>query len=129
VTTGDLDAINEEFEGFWNVALGHMAGMETIHADTGVIENQDLSRAYFVAFDEVLLKLKEAWTLNRFSNHNHPGWDLSPFGYIAKTIRDQEFFSNGDIPGDCIREAVIVDRNGSRTAVLVNTADGLGAAG
>jgi hypothetical protein len=122
ITTADLDLINEEFEAFWNVALGNMAGMETIHADTGLTESQDLSRAYFVAFDQIRLKLKEAWTLNLFSKYNHPGWDLSPFGYIAKTIRDREFFSSGDVPGDCIREAVIVDRMGNRKEVIANTA-------
>jgi hypothetical protein len=120
VTTADLDLIDEEFEAFWNVALGKMAGIETIHTDTGLTESQDLSRAYFVAFDQVRLKLKEAWTLNLFSKHNHPGWDLSPFGYVAKTIRDGEFFSSGDVPGDCIREAVIVDWTGSRKEVLTN---------
>ena len=59
--------------------------------------------------------MKEAWRLNRYSNHNHPGWDLSPFGYVTKTLRDQEFFTAGDIPGDCIKEAVIVDKGGKPT--------------
>jgi hypothetical protein len=50
--------------------------------------------------------------LRAFGFLPHPGWDLSPFGYITKTIRDHEFFTAGDIPGDCIAEAVIVNQAG-----------------
>jgi hypothetical protein len=46
--------------------------------------------------------------LRKLDPHNHPGWDISPFGYVAKTIRDEEFFSDGDIPGDCIVDATVV---------------------
>lgn len=63
----DLEVINEEFEMFWNIALGNMTRMDTIHAETGAAETTDLSRAYFVAFDEVRLKLKGAWRINQFS--------------------------------------------------------------
>jgi tetratricopeptide (TPR) repeat protein len=120
VAIAELDVINEEFENFWNVALGGMATMTSIDADTGTSEDQDISRAYFVAFDEVRLKLNEAWQLNQFSKHNHPGWDLSPFGYITKTIRDKEFFSSGDVPGDCILKATIVDKSSKPKQVIIN---------
>ena len=120
LSTADLDAINNEFEVFWNIALGRMARADTIDAATGASTTTDLSRAYFVAFDRVRLKLKEAWRLNQYSKHNHPGWDLSPFGYITKTIRDKEFFTAGDIAGDCIGEAVIVDKAGRRLDVIPN---------
>jgi tetratricopeptide (TPR) repeat protein len=120
LSTADLDAINEEFEVFWNVALGKMARADNIDAATGTYTTTDLSRAYFAAFDQVRLKLKETWRLNRYSEHNHPGWDLSPFGYITKTIRDKEFFTCGDIPGDCIVEAVIVDKSGRRRDFIPN---------
>ena len=66
------------------------------------------------------LKLKAAWRLNQFSAHNHPGWDLSPFGYVTKTLRDREFFSGGDVPGECIVEAAVVDRTGRRIDVITN---------
>jgi hypothetical protein len=112
ISTADLDGLNEEFETFWNIALGKMVSEDKIDAATGDVTTTRLSRAYFIAFDEVRMKLIESWRLNRFSEHNHPGWDLSPFGYITKTIRDKEFFSGGDIPGDCIVEAVIVDQKG-----------------
>jgi hypothetical protein len=112
VTPGELDAINEEFEYHWLVATGQMALMDTIHTEDGRVETTRLSRAYFRAFDDVALALKERWTLNRYSRHNHQGWDLSPFGYITKTLRDQEFFSSGDVPGHCIARALVVGRNG-----------------
>jgi len=120
VTITELDIINQEFEYLWNVALGGMATMTVIHADSDLSESQEMSRAYFVAFDEVRLKLNEAWQLNRFSKHNDPGWDLSPFGYITKTIRDKEFFTSGDVPGDCILKAAIVDKSGKRKQVIIN---------
>ena len=116
----DLNAMNEEFELFWNIALGQMIGMDTIDADSGLSESVRLSRAYFQGFNEVRLELKEQWILNQFSRYNHPGWDLSPFGYISKTIRDKEFFSDGDVPGDCIIEASLVDKIGRLKEVIPN---------
>ncbi len=120
LSTTDLDAINEEFESFWNIALGKMVIEDRIDASTGTFTTAQLSRAYFVAFDQVRLKLKEAWRLNQYSDYNHPGWDLSPFGYITKTIRDKEFFTAGDLPGDYITEAVIVDKAGGHQNVIPN---------
>ena len=120
ISKKELDAVNEEFELFWNIALGKMIGMDEIDADGGPSKSVELSRAYFQAFDDVESDLKERWALNRFSRHNDPGWDLSPFGYITKTIRDKEFFSNGDIPGGCILEARFVDRMGVQRNVIRN---------
>lgn len=120
VSERELDAMNAEFELFWNIALGQMVGMDMIDADSGLYETIHLSRAYFQAFDEIRLKLKEQWILNQYSRYNHPGWDLSPFGYITKTIRDREFFSNGDVPGECIIEARLVDKMGRQMEVIPN---------
>jgi hypothetical protein len=120
ISRADLDAMNEEFEIFWSIALEKMIGMDDVDSDGGVSRSIDLSRAYFQVFDEVRLRLREQWTLNRFSRHNHPGWDLSPFGYITKTIRDQEFFSDGDVPGDCVIEAMIVDKMGRGEKTIPN---------
>lgn len=119
VSTSDLDAINRELEGLWRVALGQMIGMDEIDRQGGS-RSVPLSRAYFQAFDDVCVALKERWTLNEFSRYNHPGWDLSPLGYVVKTLRDEEFFSNGDVPGDCIAEARIVDKSGQAVDVLAN---------
>jgi tetratricopeptide (TPR) repeat protein len=120
ISAADLDEMNQEFETFWNISLGRMVGADEIDADSGRARSIDLSRAYFAAFDQVQLKLKEIWRLNQFSEYNHPGWDLSPFGYVAKTIRDQEYFSSGDVPGNCIIEATIVDMRGRKRRVLPN---------
>jgi tetratricopeptide (TPR) repeat protein len=116
-----LDGMNEEFEGHWSVALGKMTGMDVIDVGkSGSYKSIELSRAYFRAFYEVQPKLKEAWRLNQFSQFNNPGWDVTPFGYITKTIRDKEFFACGDVPGDCILEASIVDTMGQQKRVFVN---------
>ena len=120
LTTDDLDAINDEFEIFWNIALGKMIRGDRIDAATGEVTTEDLPRAYFVAFDQVHLQLKERWRLNQYSKHNHPGWDLSPFGYVTKTLRDQEFFTSGDVPGECLLEAVIVDQAGKERMRIPN---------
>lgn len=121
VSTADLERINSEFESLWLVALEQMIGMEEVDQD-GASRSKCLSRAYFQAFDEVFLALKERWTLNEFSDYNHPGWDLSPLGYVVKTLRDEEFFSNGDVPGSCISLATIVDKNGREENVIQNPA-------
>jgi hypothetical protein len=120
VSEAELDVLNDEFETFWNIALGRMVLADTINLGTGAVETARLSRAYFVAFDQVRIKLKESWRLNQFSAHNHPGWDLSPFGYVTKTIRDQEFFSGGDVPGNCILEAVVVNGTGQKGSLIAN---------
>lgn len=96
------------------VALGKMATMETISVDGGSAKSTDVSRAYFKAFADVEDDLKRAWDRNAASGYNHPGWDLSPLGYVAKSIRDREFFSSGSVPGDCIVDAIIVDQHGRR---------------
>ena len=118
--TTDLDAINEEFELFWSVALGRMVSEDRIDVSTRTHTTAGLSRSYFMAFDQVRLNLKEAWRLNQDSEYNHPGWDLSPFGYITKTIRDKEYFTVGDLPGKYIIEAAIIDKAGSLQEVVPN---------
>ncbi len=106
----ELDQVISEFEAFWLVALGKMATMETIFMDGRSAKSSNLSRAYFKAFADVEADLKRAWTKNASAGYNHPGWDLSPLGYVAKSIRDREFFSSGSVPGDCILDAIEVDQ-------------------
>ena len=112
IGTNELEQINSEFEAFWLVALGKMATMETIFMDGRSAKSSSVSRAYFKAFADVEADLQRAWAKNKASGYNHPGWDLSPLGYVAKSIRDREFFSSGSVPGDCIIEAVAVDHRG-----------------
>jgi tetratricopeptide (TPR) repeat protein len=122
VSTQMLDRINAEFESFWNIADSRLRYMDEIDAESGASRTVELSRAYFLAFQEVQLDLKEAFVLRKRHAHHHPGWDISPFGYVAKTIRDQEFFSGGDIPGDCVLEAAVVDVHGEKTGEMFRRA-------
>lgn len=112
IGVNELDQISSEFESFWLVALGKMATMETVSMDGRSAESTDLSRGYFRAFADVEEDLKRAWKQNETSGYNHPGWDLSPLGYVAKSIRDREFFAPGSVPGDCVVDAIMVDQYG-----------------
>lgn len=119
VSYEDLQLVMEDFKIHWLVATEQLVGSDDIHED-GHIEHTRLSRAYFRAFDDVALELKERWILNRYSPYNHAGWDTSPFGYITKTLRDQEFFTSGDLPGSCIVRASVVDRYGRALRAIDN---------
>jgi hypothetical protein len=112
ISTEALDAMNNEFEDFWKVMLGQMATMTRLHTDGRPAESIDLSRVYFMAFRQVEGELHAAWERNRLSPFNHPGWDLSPFGYVTKTIRDGEYFSSGPVPASDIIEGIVVDQHG-----------------
>jgi hypothetical protein len=118
--TEGLDRMIQEFEWFWNVALGKMEVADRIRPDGRLAESVRLSRAYYEAFGRVESRLKEAWEARAMSRYNHPGWDLSAFGYITKTIRDREFFSDGAVPGRCVVEATLVDRSGQPLEVVRN---------
>jgi len=50
----------------------------------------------------------EAALAGREEDYRQHGWDLTPFGYIAKTCRDEEAFSSGPVPGACVVEVVPV---------------------
>ncbi len=71
-----------------------------------------LRHGYRVAFGLALPALRAALD-GQHADHRQPGWDLTAFGYMAKTCRDQEVFSSGPIPGDAIVDAVLVDADGS----------------
>jgi hypothetical protein len=71
----------------------------------GVVEEEPLRLGYTIAFRLVQEQLKEALE-GQIKDYRQQGWDLTPFGYIAKTCRDEEAFSSGPVPGDCIVEAV-----------------------
>ena len=98
VTTTDLDLINEEFEAFWNVALGKMAGIETIDADTGLTESQDLSRAYFVAFDQVRLKRRKPGRSISFRNTTIPDGISRPSAMLPRRFETGSSFRAAMFP-------------------------------
>jgi len=66
-----------------------------------------LRHGYAVAFGLALPALRAALA-GQPGDHRQPGWDLTAFGYMAKTCRDQEVFSSGAIPGHAIVDAVVV---------------------
>jgi hypothetical protein len=72
-----------------------------------------LRHGYAVAFGLALPALRAALA-GQQGDHRQPGWDLTAFGYMAKTCRDQEVFSTGPIPGHAIVDAVLVQADGSR---------------
>ena len=71
-----------------------------------------LRHGYKVAFGLALPALRAALD-GQQGDHRQPGWDLTAFGYMAKTCRDQEVFSSGPIPGHVIVDAVVVNADGS----------------
>lgn len=120
ITEGALNGLRYTFQTFWMFALGQIGSVDTI---TLVNEEREESVEtkpvgpfpYYVGFQQVEDRLKEALA-GQTAAHRHPGWDLTAFGYMAKTCRDEEFFSTGPIPGECIVKATVVgpERRGDR---------------
>lgn len=78
----------------------------------GKTRDVPLRHGYAVAFGMALPALRAALA-GQQADHRQPGWDLTAFGYMAKTCRDQEVFSTGPIPGRAIVDAVMVSADGS----------------
>ena len=112
IDDASLGGLLDLFKEFWMFALGQIGSVDTIQRGSdGRQESVETRPAgyfpYFVAFKLVEGKLKAALE-GQTADYRQPGWDLTAFGYIAKTCRDQEFFSSGPIPGDCISNATVV---------------------
>lgn len=119
----ELRAVLRDFETYWDLALGHVAGITTIEADTGEETTRSLLRKPFVyqrVFDRVLPILEAKAEAPR--GEHRLGWDRTAFGYIAKTILDDELFPAGPVPPWCLLRASIVDRDGRERVVY--TQDG-----
>jgi hypothetical protein len=113
ITKDTLRGLLNAFEVFWMYALGQIGATDTITVGTEECENRIETKpaepfGYYIGFCEVLDLLKVAME-GETADHRQPGWDLTAFGYIAKTCRDEEFFSSGDVPGDCIVKATVVE--------------------
>ncbi len=109
----ELPAVLQDFETYWDLALGHVAGITSIEAGTGEATTRSLLREPFVyqrAFERVLPILEANADAAR--GEHRIGWDRTAFGYIAKTILDDELFPAGSVPGSCLVRAAIVDRDG-----------------
>jgi hypothetical protein len=63
---------------------------------------------YYGAFRSVQARLCDVQAVATDEHRRNPGWQTTPFGYVAKTCRDREFFSTGPVPAGCIVSAAIV---------------------
>lgn len=109
LTTDDLYAVQSAFEEFAEYALQRVGSVDSIRvsgAESSVETRRAGPMAYFEVFARVLDPLLGA------RPNAEPGWDTTPMGYIAKTVRDDECFAAGPVPGECITAGYIVDRYG-----------------
>jgi hypothetical protein len=114
---GPLETLHSSLELYWMRALGQFSAEDVIHTQADVepvVEERRLPVfGYEPAFAEAERRLRSEALAPA-----DPGWDLTAFGYIAKTCRDREFLSTGPIPPDCITgvAAVRVDGSAHRVA-------------
>jgi hypothetical protein len=106
-----LESLHDALELYWQRALGLVAAEDVIHVGAGgaepIVEERALGvLAYEHAFLEVEPRLRAEARAPA-----DPGWDLTAFGYIAKTCRDREYLTTGLVPPDCVVSAT---RVGSR---------------
>jgi hypothetical protein len=115
-----LGQLVHALESFWMMAVTPMGSAAAVVVKSdGTVAEEPLRLGYYIAFRQVQGKLKAALEGHTEDYRQH-GWDLTPFGYIAKTCRDEETFSSGSIPGDCIVEAVHVNQAGEQGLVLAS---------
>jgi hypothetical protein len=86
-------------------ALRMIAAEDVIHVGGATEERRLAPLAHEHAFREAEPRLAAEAPLAP----PNPGWDMTPFGYIAKTCRDREYLSTGPVPPDCIVAATPVD--------------------
>ena len=93
-------------------ALGQVGSVDTIDARTGeATKVRSLVREPFLferTFRDVHDQLDAALRTHKSEPDRRRGWDLTAFGYMAKTILDRELFTSGGVPPEFIRSATIV---------------------
>jgi hypothetical protein len=106
-----LAEVYRVFEEFAEFAQDRVGSVDTIHVEHGDPDRVQTERvepmAYFLVFDRIVDVLEEArpdWAV---------GWDNTVYGYIAKTFRDAELFTAGEIPGDAITACHVVKTTGA----------------
>lgn len=97
-------SLHSALELYWMRALGQIAAEDVIHVGGGIEERRLGVLAYEHAFRQT-----EARLATEAQAPVDPGWDMTAFGYIAKTCRDREYLSTGPVPPDCVVAATIVD--------------------
>lgn len=86
-----LNSLYHAFRGFWLLLV----------RDAGPV-------GYYGAFRSIQERLCDLQATATDENRRSPGWQTTPFGYVAKTCRDREFFSTGPVPADCVVSATLV---------------------
>lgn len=98
-----LASLHNALEAYWGRALGQIAAEDVIHVGGGT----ETRRLGVLAYEQAFLEAER-----RLASDPHvppdPGWDMTAFGYIAKTCRDREYLCTGPVPPDCIVAATIV---------------------
>jgi hypothetical protein len=104
----DLSRLVQALESFWMMAVTPVGlAISLAVTSDGAVEEEALRLGYIIAFRQVQERL-EAALAGREEDYRQHGWDLTPFGYIAKNCRDEEAFSSGPVPGECVVEVVPV---------------------
>jgi len=107
-----LDGTIQSLEAYWMYALGQVGSVDTIDARTGeATKVRSLVREPFLferTFRDVHDQLDAALRTHKSEPDRRRGWDLTAFGYMAKTILDRELFTSGGVPPEFIRSATIV---------------------
>lgn len=112
VESDTLTRLLRALEAYAMTAVSPMSSVVTAKVmGDGSIREAPLRKGYPIAFQLIRSQL-EAALADRDEDYRQVGWDLTPFGYMAKTCRDEEVFSFGAIPGAAVAEAIQVDRRG-----------------
>ena len=110
VSGEELARVHDVFEEFAEFALQRIGAVEELHVDDKseyTVESQRVGpMAYFEVFARIVNDLRAACPDGEL------GWDTTPMGYIAKTVRDNECFAAGPVPGEFIVEAHVVNSAG-----------------
>ncbi|MGH6904057.1 MAG: hypothetical protein ACREIR_15090, partial [Geminicoccaceae bacterium] len=105
-----LVSVHGAFEEFAEFAQQRIGGVDDLHVDSRggyTVETHRVGpMAYFEVFARILDDLRAA------RPDAAAGWDTTPLGYIAKTVRDDECFAAGSVPGELIIEAHVINRAG-----------------
>jgi len=114
-----LRLLHNGLELYWLRALGKIAAEDVVHLGTPgaepVVDKRRLGLlTYESAFRDVDARLRSEALAPA-----DPGWDLTAFGYVAKTCRDREFLSTGPVPPDCIVDATFVPVRSDSTPASV----------
>jgi hypothetical protein len=104
-----VERLHDDLRAFWVSTQGGAIEF-TITAGGDVVETPMEAYVYIGAFEQAHPQLETAYR-RRLATGGDPGWDLVPLGYIAKTCRDEEFFSTGSVDPGCIVGATIVDEH------------------